>query len=572
MKKYGKEFALLVLCVMGTTFTTMFWPKLLGSLIDIAIPQKDTGMVLSVCGIMLLLVAVGVLCGIASSRFAASISAGVGKEFRTRVFRKVSGFSMAQIDKFSPSSLITRTNNDIAQVQTFLNMCLDIALTAPIMCFIGIILSVITSPSLSVVLVIAIPIMALVMFLIGRRVLPLFSEIQEKTDLINLVIREKLTGARVIRAFGTTKFEDEKFAKINDANRRLNKRAQRIVNMVMPLMIVTLALTAAAVMWLAVHKHLNGTASFTTGDVMAVVSYVVEIMAGVIMLTIVFVMLPRATASAKRVEEILVSENEINDPATPKGLSDLHGYLEFRDVSFAYKGSDTPALKHLTFKAGPGETTAIIGGTGMGKTTIINLIPRLYDVTEGQVLVDGIDVRDYDLQVLRSKIGFVPQKAVLFSGTIDSNVGFGKHGAKEEEIEEAVTVAQSYDFVSAKEGGFSSHVAQGGSNFSGGQKQRLAIARGIVSKPEIYVFDDSFSALDFKTDKALRTALKGQTGNATVVIVAQRISTIMDADRIIVIDAGDIVGIGTHSELLKSCDVYREIAVSQLGKEAASNG
>lgn len=560
---------MLVFAVICMTVCTMGWPILLGHLIDQAIPARDYGMVFRVCGIMLLLIGTGVFFGIVISRLSADISMGVARSLRRQVFEKVTNFTESQCNTFSISSLITRTNNDVNQLQVFLNQCMSIALEAPIMCVTGIILSVSQSPSLSSVLLVAIPLMALVVILIGRKAMPLAEEIQNHVDRLNLVTRENLTGTRVIRAFGTIGFEKDRFDEVNQSYRKTSRKSRNTINLLMPVLVALLAITAASIMYLAVLNHAYEGIDYTTGEVMAIVSYVMQIMSAVVMLTVVFILLPRASTSAKRVKEVLESKSELVEPEMTARHTSRKGCLEFRHVSFTYHGSEKPALVDLSFKALPGETTAIIGGTGMGKSTIVNLIPRLYDATEGQVLVDGVDVKEYRLEELREKIGFVPQKAMLFSGTIDSNIAFGREGATEDEIEDAVCTAQSWDFVIKKEEGFASHVAQGGSNFSGGQKQRLAIARALVRDPEVYVFDDSFSALDFRTDKALRAALHEKTRNreATVVIVAQRISTIMDADRIIVIDNGEIKGIGKHDELLKNCAVYREIAESQLGKE-----
>ena len=571
--QFKKKLILLILSVVCMTVCMMGWPILLGRLIDVAIPQEDYAVVFRVCGIMLLLIGAGLFFGIESSRFSADISMGVARNLRSKVFTKVTHFTEAQCDKFSISSLINRTNNDVNQLQLFLNQCLAMALAAPIMCIIGLVMSLTQSPSLSVVMIIAIPVAVLIVFLVGRKAMPLAEQIQEHIDELNLVTRENLTGARVIRAFGTTEFEKKRFDKVNASYRKLNMKSQNLMNLLIPLLVALLGLTAAAIMYLAVMNHAYENIDYTTGEVMALVSYVMQIMAAVVMMTVVFILLPRASSSANRVKEVLESESSMVFKAQTAVEPTQKGTLEFRNVSFTYEGSEQPALVDLSFKALPGETTAIIGGTGMGKSTIVNLIPRLFDATEGQVLVDGVDVRDYKLSELREKIGFVPQKSVLFSGTIDSNIAFGREGATEADIEEAARTAQSIDFITQKADGFASHVAQGGSNFSGGQKQRLAIARAMVRKPEVYVFDDSFSALDFKTDKALRTALHEQTknGEATVVIVAQRISTIMDADRIIVIDRGEIMGIGKHQELLRNCPVYREIAISQLGKEAVDN-
>ncbi len=567
LMRYKKQVLLIVLTVFGTTMCTLGLPSLLMILIDRAIPQQDTLLVIEVGGIMLLLVVIGVLCGIATSRLSSTVSMGVGRNLRSQVFRKVQYFSQTEVDKFSTSSLITRTNNDINQVQVFLNQCLRIAVQAPIMCICGIALAISSSPSLSAVLIISIPLMAAVLTIIAKIAVPLSTKIQTKMDRINLVMREKLTGVRVIRAFGTVGFETKKFEEINKDYSKTNKKLQRTTNSVMPVLTIIISLTAALVMLMAANQSVNKGIDYTIGEVMAIIQYIMQIMVAVIMLTMVFVLLPRAATAATRAQEVLNTEPVIENKEITKDNTEQQGYLTFKNVSFTYPGADVPAIKNLSFEAKPGETTAIIGGTGMGKSTIVNLIPRLYDVTEGQVLVDGVDVRDYDTAVLRNKIGFVPQKAVLFAGTIDSNIAFGDKNASEDRIEEAVKIAQSYDFVMKKELGFNSPISQGGTNVSGGQRQRLAIARAVVRKPEIYVFDDSFSALDFKTDKSLRAALAQETDNATVVIVAQRISTIMEADRIIVVEKGEVVGIGTHKELLKSCDVYKEIVSSQLSKE-----
>lgn len=567
LASYKKQLVLIVLTVLGTTLSTLGLPSLLMRLIDTAIPNEDIAMVLRVGGFMIALVLFGLFCGIATSRLSATVSMGVGRNLRSKIFAKVQYFSQTEIDKFSASSLITRTNNDVSQVQMFLNQCLRIAIQAPLMCVCGIILAISSSPQLSGVLVVSIPLMAVILVIIAKIAVPLSTKIQVKIDRINLVMREKLTGVRVIRAFGTSDFESKKFDEINRDYQKTNKKLQRTTNAVMPVLVVILSLTAALVMLMAANQSVNKGVDYTIGEIMAIIQYIMQIMMAVIMLTLVFVMLPRASTAAARAQEVLETESSIQNKENTKDNTSQQGYLEFKNVTFKYPGADVPAIENLSFKAKPGETTAIIGGTGMGKSTIVNLIPRLYDVTEGQVLVDGVDVRDYDTEVLRNKIGFVPQKAVLFSGTIDSNIAFGDRNANEDRIEEAVKIAQSYDFVMKKDDGFNSPISQGGTNVSGGQRQRLAIARAIVRKPEIYVFDDSFSALDFKTDKALRTALGGETENATVVIVAQRISTIIDADRIIVIEKGQVVGIGTHKELLETCDVYKEIANSQMSKE-----
>lgn len=564
---YKKEVFFIILTVLGTTLCTLGLPALLSILIDQAYINQDYPLVFKVGGVMITLVVIGTFCGIMTSRLSATVSMGVGRNLRSKIFRKVQTFSQTEMDKFSASSLITRTNNDVSQIQTFLNQCLRIAIQAPLMCICGVVLAVSSSRELSAVLVVSIPLMAVILVIIAKIAVPLSKKIQKKIDRINLVMREKLTGVRVIRAFGTVDFETKKFDEINKDYKKTNMKLQRTTNAVLPVLVVVIAISAALVMLMSANLSVNKGIDFTVGEVVAIIQYILQIMMAVIMFTIVFVMLPRAATAADRAQEILETEPVIQNKAETKDNTSKKGYLEFKNVTFKYPGAEKPAIENLSFVAKPGETTAIIGGTGMGKSTVVNLIPRLYDVTEGQVLVDDVDVRDYDTEVLRHKIGFVPQKAVLFSGTIDSNIAFGDENATEERIEEAVKIAQSYDFVMKKPDGFDSPISQGGTNVSGGQRQRLAIARAIVRKPEIYVFDDSFSALDFKTDKSLREALSSETKEATVVIVAQRISTIMDADRIIVIEKGKVVGMGKHNELVKNCPVYKEIVDSQMSKE-----
>lgn len=567
LKNFKKQLIPLILASIVASFCGMLIPMCTQELIDTALPAKDIGYALRVAGKMIIFLAIDITVGIFSAKWAAFIAMGIGRNFREKVFVKVQGFSQSQIDEFTTSSLITRTNNDVKQVQTFLANCLLIAVVAPLICVAGIVMALLTSAKLSLVLVVAVPIMALAIFLIGKKAIPLSVELQAQLDTINLVIREKLTGVRVIRAFGTSEFERKKFEKINKKYSDTDASNQSILMALRPTVVFVLAITIGGVIFLTYYLSVTTGEQYTIGMLMSMIQYIMTVMMTIILLTMVLLLLPRASAAATRVKEVLESESEIHNAENPQDCGEKKGYLTFENVSFTYKGSDLPALKNLSFEAKPGEITAIIGGTGSGKTTIVNLIPRLYDVTEGRVLVDGIDVRDYDLEVLRSKIGYTPQKALLFKGTIESNVAFGGEDADEFAVERAVDIAQSTDFVTGKEEKYEAPVAQGGTNFSGGQKQRLCIARTVVADREIYVFDDSFSALDFKTDKALRARLKQETTNSTTVIVAQRIGTIMDADRIIVIDNADIVGIGTHKELLHNCPVYREIAESQLSKE-----
>ncbi len=563
---FKKELLFILLSVFGTVMSILGLPALLSNMIDNTIPNSDYVGTLSIGGIMLVLVVIGVACGIVTSYSAASVSMGVGRSLRSQIFEKVQYFSESEIDRFSSSSLITRTNNDVNQVQTFLNQFLRIAIQAPIICICSIILAFSVSTSLALVVTVSVPAMIIAILLLGNLAMPLSAKIQKKIDKINLVMREKLTGVRVIRAFGATEFESDKFNNINLEYKRDNKKMQRITNAIVPTLSLIIPATSSSLLILSYIKHYQGE-SFTIGEVVSVLQYVLQIMYSVSMLTVIFVLLPRVVTAANRADEVLRTVPSIIDKENTKDSTDKKGYLEFKNVSFMYKDANEPIIKNLSFKSKPGETTAIIGGTGTGKSTIVNLIPRLYDVTEGEILIDDVDIRDYSLESLRAKIGFVPQKAVLFTGTIDSNIRFGDKNITEDEIEEAAKIAQAYDFIIKKDDGFNSKISQGGTNVSGGQRQRLAIARAIVRKPEIYIFDDSFSALDFKTDKSLRMALSKEIKNATTIIVAQRVSTIMDADRIIVIDNNEVVGIGTHNELLKNCDVYKEIVNSQIRQE-----
>ena len=541
-----KAFRLELLCVLVSVAAgvgaTLGLPTYLSDIINRGIADKDMNYILHTGIIMLGIAILGMVCNITTGFFASRIALGLGRNVRSRIFSKVEYFSQAEIDTFSTASLITRTNNDITQVQNFMVMFLRVILTMPVM--------------------------VLIISLIGRRAMPLSRKMQTRIDRINLIMREKLTGIRVIRAFGTEDYEEKRF---DGANKDLMNNAMKMMHamsLMGPSLILILNLTVVGLLWRAGQGI--GTEPVMPGDILAIIQYVMQIMMSVTMLSMIFVMYPRCAASADRICEVLDTENSIGDPEAPKTSEGQRGYLTFRDVSFYFPGAKEPAVSHVSFEARPGETTAIIGSTGSGKTALVGLIPRFYDVQEGEVLVDGVNVKDYDRKTLRKKIGYVPQKALLFKGTIMENIRFGDDSASDERVKEAAAIAQSTDFIEDKPEGFDSFIAQGGSNVSGGQRQRLAIARAIVRKPEIYVFDDSFSALDFKTDSALRQALARETENATVVIVAQRVSTIMNADRIIVMDEGKVMGIGTHRELLNTCETYQEIVRSQLSEEEMS--
>ncbi|NLZ49848.1 MAG: ABC transporter ATP-binding protein [Clostridiales bacterium] len=503
-----------------------------------------------------------VIVGFLSSRTAA----GFARDLRGQVFKKVQRFSNTEIDKFSTASLITRTTNDITQLQMLIVIMIRMVFYAPIIGVGGVIRAIGKSASMSWIIALAVALILVLIAVIIVVAVPKFKIIQKLVDRLNLVARENLSGIMVIRAFNTEKFEEKRFDKANSDVTKNNLFVNRLMSVMMPAMTIIMNGVSLLIVWVGAHEIEKS--SMQVGDMMAFMQYAIQILIAFMMMSAMFIMVPRASVAAQRVSEILETEEVIKEPKTSKKFDESKkGVVEFRNVSFRYPEAEEDVIKNISFTARPGQTTAIIGATGSGKTTLINLIPRFYDATEGQVLVDGVDVRDVTTHDLREKIGYVPQKAFLFSGTIDSNLRYGKEKASEEEIEKAAEIAQASEFIKGKEEGFKTEVAQGGGNLSGGQKQRLSIARALAKKPDIYIFDDSFSALDFKTDAALRKALKENTASSTVIIVAQRISTIKNAEQIIVLDEGKVVGIGTHDELMKNCETYREIALSQLSKE-----
>jgi ATP-binding cassette, subfamily B, multidrug efflux pump len=559
----------IVVTVIGNVAASLALPAYLSTIINQSIPNKDIAQIISIGGTMLNFVLLGAICNVATGYFSSKVSMGLGKNMRSKIFKKIQYFSQSEFDHFSTSSLITRTNNDIIQVQNFVNMMLRVSLMSPFMFVGGIIMALNKSATMSMILLISMPVMVVVVLLISRYATPLSQKMQEKIDKINLVTREKLTGVRVARAFGTEDYETERFREVNLDFMNNSIKMNTLMGAMSPVLSLVLYATTVALIAFGGYQIVMTINGVMIGDVIAVIQYVMQIMMSVMLLSMIFVMYPRASVSASRINEVMDTIEAIQDPEQPATTPETKGTLEFRNVSFKFDGADHEVLKNINFKSNPGEVTAIIGSTGSGKSVLVNLIPRFYDVTEGEILVDGINIKNYKLEELRKKIGYVPQKAFLFKGTISDNIQFGDVNASSGRIEEAIRIAQSYDFVTQKEGGFEAPIAQGGSNVSGGQKQRLAIARAIVRKPEIYIFDDSFSALDFKTDSALRSALMKEAVDATVMLVAQRVSTIMHADRILVIENGKCVGIGKHDELLKSCEVYKEIVYSQLSKEEA---
>jgi ATP-binding cassette subfamily B multidrug efflux pump len=567
--RFLKPYTLMIILVLAFIFLQtlgdLYLPTLMGDIINKGVMQGDTGKILQIGVMMLLVTAGGVICAVISSYLSARISTGFGASLRSRIFRKVSGFSLNEFDRFGTATLITRTTNDVFQVQMVAIMIMRMMISAPMMAVGGTILALRRDRDLTLVLVFALPVLASVVILTASKTLPLFRSVQKKIDKMNLVLREKLTGVRVIRAFNASEREEKRFSQANDDLTDTYIKVNRIMAFMMPAIMTVMSLTQLAIIWFGGLRVSQG--SMDLGSLSSFTQYAIQIMMSMLMLAFMFIMVPRAQAAASRINEVLETEPEIVDPEKASTAAAGRGHIEFRDVTFRYKGAEMPVLRDISFSAGPGEVTAIIGSTGSGKSTLINLIPRFYDIESGSILIDGVDIRKFSQEDLRSRIGFVPQKAVLFSGTIAENIRVGREDASDDEVRHAAEVAQASEFIEQMDGGYDHEIAQGGTNLSGGQRQRVSIARALVRKPEIYIFDDSFSALDFKTDAKLRAALKNEIADSTVIMVTQRVSTVMDADRIIVLDEGGIAGIGTHRELLGDCRVYREIVESQLSEE-----
>lgn len=515
---------------------------------------------------MLLVALLSMAATVTVSFFAARIAASLGRELRGRVFGKVVSFSQAEFDKFSTASLITRSTNDIQQIQMLMVMLLRVVFYAPIVGVGGVLKVINTNSTMSWIIAVAVAAILSLVVVLFAVVMPRFQLMQKLVDKLNLVTREILTGLPVIRAFSTEKHEEKRFDEANRNLTRTNLFVNRVMSSMMPLMMLLMNGITILIMWNGAHSIDDGV--MQVGNMMAFIQYTMQIVMSFLMISMVSIMLPRAAVSGKRISEVLDTDVTVKDPDVPVSFDGNNkGVVEFRNVSFRYPGADEDVLTNIDFVAKPGETTAFIGSTGSGKSTLVNLIPRFFDVTDGEILVDGVDIRRVSQHDLRERIGYVPQKGVLFSGTIESNVKYGCPDAPDEEMERAARIAQATEFIEAKPDGYDSEISQGGDNVSGGQKQRLSIARAVAKRPEIYIFDDSFSALDFKTDASLRAALKKETSDSTVLIVAQRISTILHAEQILVLDEGRVVGKGTHKELLESCDTYRQIATSQLSKE-----
>ncbi len=522
--------------------------------------------IIRIGAIMLLIALISAASIVIVGFLAARTAAGLARDLRKNVFAKVESFSKNELDKFSTASLITRTTNDITQIQILIVIMIRMVFYAPILGVGGVLKALNKSTSMSWIIAVAVIALLALITTIFLVAVPKFKAIQKLIDRLNLVTRENLSGMMVIRAFNTQSFEEERFDKANQKLTKTNLFVNRVMVVMFPTMMLIMNGITLLIVWVGAHQI--ATSSMQVGDMMAFMQYAMQIIAAFLMMSFMFIMIPRASVAAQRIAEVLETNTEIADPKEPKEFSKaLRGVVEFKNVSFKYQGAEENILKNISFKALPGQTTAIIGTTGSGKSTLANLIPRFYDVTEGEVLVGGIDVREVKQHDLRDKIGYVPQKSSLFSGTIESNLKYAKENASDEDMNKAAEIAQALEFIKDKQDGFTADISQGGTNVSGGQKQRLAIARALIKKPDIYVFDDSFSALDFKTDATLRKSLKKETESSTLLIVAQRVATIMNAEQIIVLDEGRIVGRGAHKELMKNCPTYQEIALSQLSKE-----
>lgn len=612
-KPYTISIIAVLILVFLQTQAELYLPSLMADIINRGVMMGDTAYIWEVGGRMLLVAAVGTAFSLLAGFLSSKAAMGFGRDIRNKLFRKVEQFSLHEFDKIGTATLITRTTNDITQIQTVAVLILRMMVMAPLMMIGGIVRALDEDRQLTWILVVAMPLLLATITLVGSKGFPLFKAMQGKIDRINLVLREKLTGIRVIRAFNRAPFEAGRFDAANLDLTDNSIRVNRIMAFLMPALMLIMNLTQLAILWFGIIRIDEG--NMQVGSLMAFTQYAMQILFSLLMLSMLFIMVPRASAAAVRVNEVLDTEPGINDPlpgtavrssvaaastAEKGGLQALSavadslatsskpassaavssaassaaerpnvniGRVRFENVSFRYHGAEQAALSGISFEAKPGQVTAIVGSTGSGKSTLINLIPRFYDVESGRILIDGKDVREYSQENLRKAIGFVPQKSILFSGTIASNIKFGADDATEEEIKHAAKVAQADEFIEEMDGGYEHEIAQGGINVSGGQKQRISIARALVRRPKIHIFDDSFSALDFKTDSKLRSALVPETKNSTVILVAQRVGTVMYADQIIVLDEGKIAGIGTHRSLLDKCSIYREIASSQLSEE-----
>ncbi|MBW5423432.1 ATP-binding cassette domain-containing protein [Streptomyces sp. BG9H] len=568
LRPYKKPIALLVLLQFLQTCASLYLPTLNADIIDNGVVQGDTGYILTYGGIMIAVTVVQMVCNIGAVFYGARTASALGRDVRAAVFDRVQSFSAREVGQFGAPSLITRTTNDVQQVQTLALMSFTLMVTAPIMCVGGIVMALGLDVPLSGILVAVVPVLGISVSLIVRRLRPLFRSMQVRLDTVNRVLREQITGNRVIRAFVRDAYEKERFREANADLTDVSLGTGKLLALMFPIVMTVVNISSVAVVWFGAHRIDDG--GMEIGALTAFLAYLMQIVMSVMMATFMFMMVPRAEVCAERIEEVLDTESSVVPPADPVRELRSHGHLELRGAGFRYPGAEEPVLKVIDLLARPGETTAVIGSTGSGKSTLLNLVPRLIDATEGQVLVGGVDVGMIEPTLLAKTVSLVPQKPYLFAGTVATNLRYGSPDATDEELWHALEVAQAREFVAGLEGGLNAPISQGGTNVSGGQRQRLAIARTLVQRPEIYLFDDSFSALDYATDAALRRALSRETAEATVVIVAQRVSTIRDADRIIVLDEGRVVGSGGHHELMESNETYREIVLSQLTEAEAA--
>jgi ATP-binding cassette subfamily B protein len=566
LKPYIIQILVLTVFVVIQVQTDLALPRYLSDIINEGIILQDNDAILSIGLEMLGVTLIGVIASVIVGYFAARVSTGVSKSVREEIYGKVLGFSAKEMNKFSTASLLTRSTNDVQQIQMVIYLFLRMVISAPIMGISAVINAFQLAPDLSWLIATAVGVVFTIIIAVMVFAVPKFKILQKYIDKLNRVSRENLTGLRVIRAFNTQKYELKKFDNVNKELVRLNLFINRLMVFLQPILFLIFNFLNIGIIWFG--AKLLDTRMLEMGDMFAFVQYASQVIMSFLMLTMIIIFLSRSMVSIQRIGEILKTKNSIKESKNPKKFNkQSEGKIEYRNVSFAYPDSEEPVIKNISFTANPGETTAFIGSTGSGKSTVINLLPRFYDVTEGEILIDGINIKDVSLRDLRDRIGYVPQKGYLFSGTIKSNLFFGKEDATEEELKEASEIAQAYDFISEYKKGFDNPITQGGTNVSGGQKQRLSIARALVKNPSIYIFDDSFSALDMKTERNLRKALSKKTKDSTVLIVTQKIGTVMNADKIVVLDEGKIVGVGRHEELLEECEVYREIALSQLSKE-----
>ncbi len=568
LSRYGRPIAILMVLQLIQTLANLYLPSLNASIIDKGVTEGDTNHILRVGGVMLAVSLGQVLCAVVAVYFGAKVAMSFGRDLRAGVFANVQKFSAQEMGRFGAPSLITRTTNDVQQVQMVVLMSFTIMVMAPIMLIGGVIMALRENVELSALLLVIVPILGVVVGIVVAKMVPYFRAMQKRIDAINGVMREQIDGIRVIRAFVRERREAERFEVANEALFDTSLRAGRLMALMFPVVMLVMNASSVAVMWFGGHQIADG--AMQIGALTAFLTYLMYILMAVMMSTMMFMMIPRAAVSAERIADVLDAQASVVEPVSPTPLSSREGVVEFDHVEFGYPGAEAAVLHDLSFRAEPGKTTAIIGSTGSGKTTLLNLIPRLFDVTAGTVRIDGVDVRELAGHDLGSLLGLVPQKAYLFSGTIADNLRYGNADATDEELWAALEIAQAKDFVGSLEEGLGSPVAQGGTNFSGGQRQRLAIARAIVRQPAVYLFDDSFSALDYATDARLRAALSPHTKASTVIVVAQRVATIRQADQILVLDYGRIVGRGTHAELLETNETYQEIVYSQLSMEEAA--